>query len=107
MESMSMESMPIESACGGSPSASMAAGKPSQQISIENGRSVDGINPGAISAREANASSMMLAKGVRLRHLPELKRHLPLGFFRAGAIISAKTEQVERRLSFDRCPINM
>jgi hypothetical protein len=71
------ESMPLESACVGSPRASMSAGKPSQQISIENGRSLAGMNPGRMSARDANATSMMLARSVCLRRLRGLKRISP------------------------------
>jgi hypothetical protein len=51
----------------------MSAGKPSQQISIENGRSFAGMNPGGMSAREASATSMMLVMSVRLLCLPGLK----------------------------------
>jgi hypothetical protein len=52
----------------------MSAGKPSQQISIENGRSLAGMNPAGISARDANATSSMLAMSVRLLRLRGLKR---------------------------------
>jgi hypothetical protein len=52
----------------------MSAGKPSQQIWIENGRSPASMNPGGMSARNANATSMMLANSVRLRRSRALKR---------------------------------
>jgi hypothetical protein len=52
----------------------MPAGRPSGQISIENGRPLAGMNPGGMSARETNAISMMLAMSVRLHRLPEIKR---------------------------------
>jgi hypothetical protein len=63
-----MESMWPDSAY-----ASMAAGKPSQQISIENGPA-PGMNPCGMSARKANATSMMLARSTRLRRLHGFKR---------------------------------
>jgi hypothetical protein len=55
----------------------VAAGKPSQQISIENGWSLAGMNPRGTSARDANATSMMLARSIRLLRLPRLKRISP------------------------------
>jgi hypothetical protein len=64
----------MESACGGSPCASIPGEKSSQQISIENGRSLAGMNPGGTSARDANATSSMLAMSVRLLRLRGLKR---------------------------------
>jgi hypothetical protein len=74
IDSGDMESTPMASACAGSPGASMSAGKPSQQISIENGRSLAGMNPGGMSARDASAASMMLAMSIRLLRLRGLKR---------------------------------
>jgi len=67
----------------GSTWASMSAERPSQQISIENGLPLAGMNPGGMSAREANATSMMLAMSVRTFRLPGLKRS-PTGLFLAG-----------------------
>jgi hypothetical protein len=52
----------------------VSAERPSQQISIKNGRPVAGMNPGGMSIREAIAASMMPAMSVRLLRLPELKR---------------------------------
>jgi hypothetical protein len=78
--------MPRESACEGSPCASMAAGKSSQQISIENGRSLAGMNPSGMSAREANATSMMLANSVRLLRWRGLNRMSGLYDTRSGLI---------------------
>jgi hypothetical protein len=74
MGSMPMDSMPLASACAGSSCASRPAGSPSQQISIQNGRSPAGMNPGGMSTRDDNATSMMLAISVRLLHLPRFKR---------------------------------
>ena len=68
MGSMPMDSISMESC------ASMPAGRPSQQTSIENGRPLAGMNPAGMSARDANATSMMLAMSVRLFRLPGLKR---------------------------------
>ena len=65
--SMGMESMSIESAWLESPCASIPAGKPSQQISIENGRSPPSMNPCGMSARNANVTSKKLANSVRVR----------------------------------------
>jgi len=74
IESAGMGSIPMESACEGSTCASMSAGRPSQQISIENGQPLAGMNPGGMSTRDANATSMMLAMNIRLFRLPGLKR---------------------------------
>jgi hypothetical protein len=74
MAPMSMDSMPIESAREGSTCASRPAGRPSQQIWIENGQPLAGMNPGGMSARDANATSMRLAMSVRLFRLAGLKR---------------------------------
>jgi hypothetical protein len=52
----------------------MSAGRPSQQISIENGRSVAGMNPGGTRARDTNATSTMLAMSVRPFRWQGLKR---------------------------------
>jgi hypothetical protein len=95
MDSEDMESMPMESACAGSPCASTSAGKPSQQISIENGRSLAGMNPSGMSARDANATSMMLAMTVRLRRLLELKR-ISHGVFLGERILPANRNSVGR-----------
>jgi hypothetical protein len=94
MDSMSMESIGMESACEGSTCASMSAGRPSQQISIENGRSVAGMNPGGMSARDANATSMRLAMSVGLFRLQGLKR------ISQGAIVSA---EIIQRNGVGRC----
>ena len=64
----------MESACEALTCASMSAGRPSQQISSENGRPLAGMNPGGINTRNANATSMMLAMSVRLFRLQRLKR---------------------------------
>ena len=66
MESAAIECAGSEPACEGSPCTSMGAGKPSQQIAIENGRSPAGMKPNGMSARKANETSMKLARGVRL-----------------------------------------
>ena len=62
-------SMDIESACEGS-----TAGRASQHISIENGRSLAGMKPAGMSARDANATSMMPAMSVCLFRLQGAKR---------------------------------
>ena len=89
-----IESAAIECACGGSTCASMSAGRSSQQISIENGRSFAGMNPGGMSTRDANATSMMLAISVRLFRLPGLKR-ISQAVILGGGILPAKATQRE------------
>jgi hypothetical protein len=71
---MRMGSMPMGSASEGPAYASISAGRPSQQISIKNGRPLAGMNPGGMSIRNAKATSTMLAVSVRLLRLPEFKR---------------------------------
>jgi hypothetical protein len=89
MDSMDMESMPMESACAGSTCASMSAGRSSQQISSENGQPLAGMNPGGMSTRDANATSMMPAMSVRLFRLPGLKR-ISHGVILGRGILPAK-----------------
>jgi hypothetical protein len=74
----------------------MAAGKPSQQISIENGRSPAGMNPGGMSARNASATSMMLAMSVRLLRSRGLKR-ISHGFILKPADFTPKRRNSVRR----------
>jgi hypothetical protein len=64
----------MEFACAGSACASMSTASPSQQISIEKGQPLAGMNPGGMSTRDANATSMMPAISVRLFRLRRLKR---------------------------------
>jgi len=73
----------------------MAAGKPSQQISNENGRSVAGMYPGGMIAREANPASMMLAMSLRVVRLRGLKR-ISHGIILREGILPGK--EGERRL---------
>jgi len=61
-----MESMSMVPVSAGSAWASMAAGRPCQQISSENGRPLAGMNPWGMSARNANATSKAPAISVRL-----------------------------------------
>jgi len=74
MDCISMDPIPMECACAGVTCTSMPAGRPSQQTSIENGRPLAGMNPAGMSARDANATSMRLARSVRLFRLAGLKR---------------------------------
>jgi hypothetical protein len=87
--------MPVESACAGSSCASTPAGRPSQQISIENRRSLAGMNPGGMSTRDANATSMMLAISVRLLRLPRFKR-ISQSVILSKGILPARAQQRER-----------
>jgi hypothetical protein len=67
----------------------MSAGRPSQQISNENGRSLAGMNPGAMRPRDANATSIMLAMSACLFRLPRLKR-ISVGVVLGPKILPAK-----------------
>lgn len=70
---------------------SMSVERSSQQISIKNGRPLAGMNPGGMSMRDANATSMMLAMSVRVLRLPELKRISQGGIF-LDANFTSKSE---------------
>jgi hypothetical protein len=69
----------------------MSAGRPSQQISSENGRSLAGINPGGINTRNANATSMVLAMSLRLFRLQRLK-HISQRTMLGREILPAKVK---------------
>jgi len=56
----------MELAGESSPCASIPEGRPSQQISSENGRSGAGMKPAGMSARSAKAASNVLASHWRL-----------------------------------------
>jgi hypothetical protein len=73
MESTPMESITMESACGRSLCASIPGGSPSQQISIENGRSLAGMKPGGMSARAAKATSNVPVSSLRLLRSHKIK----------------------------------
>ena len=85
-----MEPMSMPSAWGGSPCPSMWAGQPSQQISSEKGRSLAGMKPGGMSARNANATSMTLAMSIRLLRLRGVKR---ISRGNRALILPAKSER--------------
>jgi hypothetical protein len=68
----------------------MPAGSPSEQISIQSDRPLAGMNPGGMSTRDANATSIMPAVNVRLLHLPRLKGISP-GVILRGGILPAKS----------------
>jgi hypothetical protein len=70
-------------------------GNPSQQISSENGRSFAGMNPGGMSTRNANATSMMPAMSIRLFRLHRLKR-VSRGANLGAEILPAKRNTVGR-----------
>jgi hypothetical protein len=79
-----MEPMRAEAGCRGPPCASISAGKSSGQISSEKGRPLAGMNPAGMSAREANATSIMPATSVRLLRFRRLTRPSPLALFLAA-----------------------
>jgi hypothetical protein len=85
----------MESVREGSTCASTPAGRPSQQISIENGQPLVGMNPGGISTRDANATSMILAMSVRRFRLPRLNR-ISQSIFLAEYFTSKKRSSVSR-----------
>src|ERR1700683_1681240 len=91
MDAMSMESTSMESTCEGWTRLSTSAGSPSQQSSIENGRSLAGMKPSGMNARDANATSMMLATIVRLFRLRGPK-HISRGTVLCLEILPAKAE---------------
>jgi hypothetical protein len=91
IDSMPMDSISIVFGREGSPGASMSVGRPSQQISIKNGRPLAGMKPGGMSPRDASATSMMLAMSARLFQLPRLKR-ISQGAVLGGKNINSKSD---------------